>query len=68
LLQKIADQFLFLVSTEITGCCSANAVVAGVDVAELRIPVGVAVAFRGLAVALQTVTRLIEQVGDQGCD
>ncbi len=38
----------------------------GVDVAELRIPVGVAVALRGFAVALQTVTRLIEQVGDQG--
>jgi multiple sugar transport system permease protein len=38
----------------------------GVDVAELRIPVGVAVALRGLAVALQTVTHLIEQVGDQG--
>ena len=38
----------------------------GSDVAELRIPVGMAVAFRGLAVALQTVTRLIEQVADQG--
>src|SRR6266446_9575626 len=38
----------------------------GVDVAELRISVGVAVALRGLAVALQTVTRLIEQVADQG--
>ena len=24
---EIADQFLFLVSTEITGCCSVNAVV-----------------------------------------
>jgi hypothetical protein len=36
----------------------------GVDVAELRIPVGVAVALRGFAVALQTVTRLIEQVAD----
>src|SRR5947209_15088441 len=33
---------------------------------ELRIPVGVAVTLGGLAVALQTVTRLIEQVGDQG--
>ena len=38
----------------------------GVDVAELRIPVGVTVALGGLAVGLQTVTRLIEQVGDQG--
>src|SRR5271169_3601079 len=33
---------------------------------ELRIPVGVAVALGGLAVALQTVSRLIEQVADQG--
>jgi len=37
-----------------------------IDVAELRIPVGVAIAFRGFAVALQTVTRLIEQVANQG--
>src|SRR5882762_200135 len=38
----------------------------GVDVAELRIPVGVTVALCGLTVALQTVTRLIEQVADPG--
>src|SRR4029077_20280729 len=38
----------------------------GVDVAELRIPVGMTVALCGLTVALQTVTRLIEQVADQG--
>jgi len=63
---EIPDQFLFLVSTEITGCCSAKAVSLGVDVAELRIPVGVTVALCGLTVALQTVTRLIEQVADQG--
>src|SRR6202040_644206 len=37
-----------------------------VDVAELRIPVGMAIALLGLAVALQTVTRRIEQMADQG--
>src|SRR5208282_1711409 len=38
----------------------------GVDVTELRIPVGMTVALRSLAVALQAVARLIEQVADQG--
>src|SRR5437868_758086 len=64
---EIADQFLFL------GINGDHRLLFGhrgghlrVDVAELRIPVGVAVALRGLAVALQTVTRLIEQVADQG--
>ena len=35
----------------------------GVDVGELHIPVGVAVALLGLAVALQAVTRRVEQFG-----
>ena len=34
--------------------------------AKLRIPVGVAVALRGLAVGLQAVARIVEQFGDQG--
>src|ERR1700680_5127480 len=38
----------------------------GVDVAKLRIPVGMAIALRGLAVALQAVARIVEQSGDQG--
>src|SRR5271157_1470897 len=64
---EIADQFLFL------GVDGDHRLLFGqrgghlrVDVAELRIPVGVAVALRGLAVALQTVTRLIEQMADEG--
>ena len=35
----------------------------GIDVGELRIPIGVAVALLGLAVALPAVTRRIEQFG-----
>src|SRR4029077_16115526 len=38
----------------------------GVDVAELRIPVGVVVALLGLAVGLQAVARRIEQFGPRG--
>jgi len=64
---EIADQFLFLgVDGDhrlLFGQCRGHL---GVDVAELRIPVGMAVALRGLAVALQAVPRLIEQVADQG--
>src|SRR6202047_3831302 len=64
---EIADQFLFLgVDRDHRLLFGQRRGHLGVDVAELRIPVGVAVALRGLAVALQTVTRLIEQVGDQG--
>src|ERR1700736_1098268 len=64
---KIADQFLFLgIDGDYRLLFGQRRGHLGVDVAELRIPVGVAVALRGLAVALQTVTRLIEQVGDQG--
>src|SRR6266436_1469658 len=64
---EIADQFLFLgVDRDHRLPFGQRRGHLGVDVAELRIPVGVAVALRGLAVALQTVTRLVEQVGDQG--
>src|SRR3984893_12219327 len=64
---EIADEFLFLgVDRDHRLLFGQRRGHLGVDVAELRIPVGVAVALRGLAVALQTVTRLIEQVGDQG--
>src|ERR1700730_15645074 len=64
---KIADQFLFLgVDGDHRLLFGQRRGHLGVDLAELRIPVGVAVALRGLAVALQTVTRLVEQVGDQG--
>src|SRR5205085_5876925 len=64
---EIADQFLFLgVDGDHRLLFGQRRGHLGVDVAELRIPVGVAVALRGLAVALQTVTRLIEQVADQG--
>src|SRR6202011_1615998 len=37
----------------------------GVDMGELGVPVGMAVALLGFAVALQTVTRRVEQFGDQ---
>src|SRR6266699_3716728 len=64
---EIADQFLFLgVDGDHWLPFGQRRGHLGVDVAELRIPVGVAVALRGLAVALQTVTHRIEQVGDQG--
>src|SRR5467141_390174 len=64
---EIADQFLFLgVDGDHWLPFGQRRGHLGVDVAELRIPVGVAVALGGLAVALQTVTRLVEQVGDQG--
>src|SRR2546421_10149755 len=64
---EIADQFLFLgVDGDHWLPFGQRRGHLGVDVAELRIPVGVAVALGGLAVALQTVTRLIEQVADQG--
>ena len=64
---EIADQFLFLgVDGDYRLLFSQRRGHLGVDVAELRIPVGVAVALRGFAVALQTVARLVEQSGDQG--
>src|SRR5271167_40973 len=64
---EIPDQFLFLgVDGDHRLLFGQSAGHLGVDVAELRIPVGMAVALRGLAVALQAVPRLIEQVADQG--
>src|SRR5215470_10307543 len=64
---EIADQFLLLgVDRDhwlLFGQSSGNL---GVDMGELRIPVGVAVTLLGLAVSLQTVTRRIEQFGHQG--
>src|SRR5216684_4501163 len=64
---EIPDQFLFLgVDGDHRLLFGQSGGHLGVDVAELRIPVGVTVALRGLAVALQTITRLIEQVADQG--
>src|SRR6202045_1214286 len=63
---EIADPFLFLgIDGDHRLLFGQRRGHLGVDLAELRIPVGVAVALRGLAVALQTVTRLVEQVGDQ---
>ena len=64
---EIPDQFLFLgVDRDHRLLFGQSRGHLGVDVAELRIPVGVAVALLGLAVALQAVTRIIEQFGDQG--
>src|ERR1700730_17340238 len=64
---EIPDQFLFLgIDGDHRLLFRQSGGHLAVDVAELRIPVGVAVTLRGLAVALQTVTRLVEQVGDQG--
>src|SRR5438105_2479869 len=67
ILTEIPDQFLFLgVDRDHRLLFGQRRGHLGVDVAELRIPVRVAVALRGFAVGLQTVTRLTEQVGDQG--
>src|SRR5437879_10069122 len=64
---EIPDQFLFLgVDGDHRLLFGQSGGHLGVDVAELRIPVGVTVSLRGLAVALQTVTRLIEQMADEG--
>src|SRR5258708_5111034 len=64
---EIPDQFLFLgVDGDHRLLFSQSGGYLAVDIAELRIPVGVAVALRGFAVALQTVTCLIEQLADQG--
>src|SRR3984893_7072335 len=64
---EIPDQFFFLgVDRDHRLLFSQSGGYLALDIADLRIPVGVAVALRGLAVALQTVTCLIEQVADQG--
>src|SRR5271169_2981629 len=64
---EIPDQFLFLGvdrDHRLLFCQSRGHL--GVDVAKLRIPVGVAIALLGLAVALQAVACIVEQSGDQG--
>src|SRR6516162_5612093 len=66
LLRKSPTSSFFLVSTEITGCCSAKAAATWALIWANCIPVGVAVDLLGLAVALQAVTCRIEQFGHQG--
>src|ERR1700756_3970750 len=64
---EIPDQFLFLGvdrDHRLLFCKSRGHL--GVDVAKLSIPVGVAIALLGLAVALQAVARMVEQFADQG--
>ena len=56
---EIADQFLFLgVDRDHRLLFSQRRSHLGVDVAKLRIPIGVALALLGLAVALQAVARI----------
>ena len=60
----VADEFLFLgVHRNHRPSRRQGFFNAGVDMAELRIPVGVIVAFLGLAIALQTVVLGMEQLG-----
>ncbi len=62
---EIADQFLFLgVDRDHRLLFSQRRGHLGVDVAKLRIPVGVALALLGLAVGLQAVARIVEQSSD----
>src|SRR5690349_18371170 len=64
---EIADQFLLLgVDRDHWLLFGPSSSHLGVDMGELRIPVGVAVTLLGLAVSLQAVTRRIEQFGHQG--
>src|SRR5207244_11490814 len=64
---EIPDQFFFLgVDRDYRLLFGQRRSHLGVDVAELRIPVGVVVALLGLAVGLQAVARRIEQFGHQG--
>src|SRR5205807_3720186 len=64
---EIPDQFFFLgVDRDYRRLFGQRRSHLGVDVAELRIPVGVVVALLGLAVGLQAVARRIEQFGHQG--
>src|SRR6266851_4382247 len=70
---EIPDQFLFLgVDRDHRLLFGQRRGHLGVDVAKLRIPVGVAIALLGFAVALQAVARIpgssprTEQSGDQG--
>jgi len=64
---EIPDQFLFLgVDRDHWLLVGQRSGHLGVDMGELRIPVGVAVTLLGLAVSLQAVTRRIEQFTHQG--
>src|SRR6516225_3054712 len=64
---EIADKFLLLgVDRDHRLRFSQSSANLGIDVGELRIPVGVAAALLGLAVGLQAVTRRIEQFSHQG--
>src|SRR5271165_45186 len=61
---EIPDQFLFLgVDRDHRLLFRQSCGHLGVDVAKLRIPVGVAIALLGLAVSLQAVARMVEQFG-----
>src|SRR5258708_18603459 len=63
---EIPDQFLFLgVDGDHRLLFSQSGGYLGVDIDALPIPVREAVALRGLAVALQTITCLLEQVAEQ---
>src|SRR5437868_2316930 len=64
---EIADQFLLLgVDRDHWLLLGQSSGHLGVDMGELRIPVGMAVTLLGLAVCLQAVTRRIEQFTHQG--
>src|SRR5208282_3151200 len=64
---EISDQFLLLaVDRDHRLLFRQSCGHLGVDMGELRIPVGVTVALLGLAVGLQAVARRIEQFGHQG--
>src|SRR5712671_891885 len=64
---EIPDPFLFLrVDRDHRLLFSQSRGHLGVDMAKLRIPVGVAIALFGFAVALQAVARIIKQSSDQG--
>ena len=60
----VADEFFLLgVHRNDRPSCRQGSFNAGVDMAELGIPVGVAAAFLCLAIALQAVVLLVEQLG-----
>ena len=63
---QIADQFLLLVSTEITGCCPANAAATCVLMYRTAHHDPGVCAFLRLAVALQAITHFIQQFAHQG--
>ena len=63
---KSPTSSFFLVSTEMTGCPAAwKAATCVVDVAELGVAVGVRAALQRLAVGLEAVPRVVQQLGDR---